>query len=126
MKGAGLLGLLLFCPSALALAGVGWLAGKIAGEDYRQTVCEADRMLGKRYGGGRGAVEAAEVTSSFGEALAPWTFGVTAAWMAYNAKRLRDRMGDVAPSPCDGSFGHSGAASASGGPMARTYSASRF
>ena len=124
VKGLALLGLAVFCPSALALAGVGYIAGKVTGAEYRDAVRDANRILGKRYGGGREAEMAAEATASYGEALAPWTFGITAVWMGYNAHRIRKKAEEAMSSArsCEAKRN----ISVERGPMQRTYSTQQF
>lgn len=100
VKGLAILGLGLFCPAALVLAGVGYLAGQIAGEEYRSAIRDADARIKKEFEGcaGEAANKAARATTSLGELLAPFTFGASAVWMGVQAWRIRDRMEEVASS----------------------------
>lgn len=93
IKGALLLGLGIFCPGALVLAGVGYVAGQIAGHEYREAIHDADEEVKRDFEecGGNAANEAAAVTTSIGEALAPFTMGASAAWMGVQAYRIRER-----------------------------------
>lgn len=92
------LGLAVFCPGAAVVAGVGYLAGQIAGEEYRSAIRDADSRIKREFEGatGEAANRAAKSTSSLGETLAPWTFGASAAWMGVQAYRVRSRMKEVA------------------------------
>ena len=100
VKGLAILGLGLFCPAALVLAGVGYLAGQIAGEEYRSAIRDADAKIKKEFEGcaGEAANKAANTTTSLGELLAPFTFGVSAVWMGVQAWRIRNRMEEIASS----------------------------
>lgn len=96
--GLSALGLAVVCPGAAVVAGVGYLAGQIAGEEYRSAIRDADSKIKREFEGatGEAANRAAKSTSSLGETLAPWTFGASAAWMGVQAYRVRSRMKEVA------------------------------
>lgn len=100
IKGLAILGLGIFCPPALVLAGIGYLAGQIAGEEYRSAIRDADSKIKKEFEGiaGEAANRAAKSTTALGELLAPFTFGASAIWMGVQAWRVRDRMEEVASS----------------------------
>lgn len=95
---AASLGLAFVCPGAAALAGLGYLAGQVAGEEYRSAIRDADSRIKREFEGssGEAANRAAKSTTSLAETLAPWTFGASAAWMGVRAYQVRERMREVA------------------------------
>ena len=98
IKAAAILGLGLVCPGALVLAGVGYLAGQVAGEMYRSAIRDADDLVKSQFEGSRGdaANRAAESSAALGETLAPLTLGVSALWMGVQAIRVREASREAA------------------------------
>lgn len=93
IKGVALLGLAVFCPTALAVGAAAYVAGRVTGAAYRAAIREADETVQREFErvGGDRAIAAAGATTAIGEFLSPFTGGVSAVWMGVQASRIRKK-----------------------------------